>query len=236
MLDFVICEDNKNVRDIYKIIISKIVMPYDFDYKIHLFEKYDNKMANLICNNSNFKIYLLDLELPGKNGINIAKEIRKYDWDSIIIILTSHDELELKMLKQKLLIFDFISKFEDYEQSLFESINTVLKKYNSKKTISFKCNKELINVKLEDIIYIYKTTDQNKIEVVFKNNKYKIRESLSNIMYKLDDRFYKTHRSCIVNTDKIKKVDFKNEIIYFDNNIKIDYLSRNYKKGLKERL
>ena len=55
-------------------------------------------------------------------------------------------------------------------------------------------------------------------------------------MLKLDDRFYKTHRACIVNLDKIKKVDFKNEIIYFDNNLKIDYLSRNYKKGLKDRL
>ncbi len=120
MLDFVICEDNKNVRDIYKLLLSKILMPYDFNYRIHLFEKYDIKMANLINNNSNFKIYLLDLELPGKNGINIAQEIRKSDWDSIIIILTSHDELELKMLKQKLLIFDFISKFEDYEHRLYE--------------------------------------------------------------------------------------------------------------------
>lgn len=236
MIDFIICEDNENVRDIYKLLISKIVMPYDFNYKVYLFEKYNNKMKELIVNNYNFRIYLLDLELPGKNGIEIAQEIRKCDWDSIIIILTSHDELELKILKKKLLIFDFISKFEDYDQRLYESINTVLKKYTSKKTISFKCNKELVNIKIEDIMYIYKTDDQNKIEVVLKNNNYKIRESLSNIMLKLDDRFYKTHRACIVNLDKIKKVDFKNEIIYFDNNLKIDYLSRNYKKGLKDRL
>ena len=236
MIDFIICEDNENVRDIYKLLISKIVMPYDFNYKVYLFEKYNNKMKELIVNNFNFRIYLLDLELPGKNGIEIAKEIRKNDWDSIIIVLTSHDELELKILKKKLLIFDFISKFEDYDQRLYESINTVLKKYTSKKTISFKCNKELVNIKIEDIMYIYKTDDQNKIEVVLKNNNYKIRESLSNIMLKLDDRFYKTHRACIVNLDKIKKVDFKNEIIYFDNNLKIDYLSRNYKKGLKDRL
>ena len=236
MIDFIICEDNENVRDIYKLLISKIVMPYDFNYKVYLFEKYNNKMKELIVNNFNFRIYLLDLELPGKNGIEIAKEIRKNDWDSIIIVLTSHDELELKILKKKLLIFDFISKFEDYEERLYDSINTILKKYSSKKTISFKSNKELVNIKIEDIMYIYKTDDQNKIEVVLKNNNYKIRESLSNIMLKLDDRFYKTHRACIVNLDKIKKVDFKNEIIYFDNNLKIDYLSRNYKKALKDRL
>lgn len=236
MIDFIICEDNENVRDIYKLLISKIVMPYDFNYKVYLFEKYNNKMKELIVNNFNFRIYLLDLELPGKNGIEIAKEIRKNDWDSIIIVLTSHDELELKILKKKLLIFDFISKFEDYEERLYDSINTILKKYSSKKTISFKSNKELINLKLEDILYIYKTNDQNKIEIITKNNKYSIRNSLSNLSLKLDTRFYKTHRACIVNIDKIKKVDFKNEIIYFENNTKIVYLSRNYKKGLKDRL
>ena len=33
-----------------------------------------------------------------------------------------------------------------------------------------------------------------------------------------------------------KSVNFKENIIYFENDKKIDLLSRNYKKGLKERL
>ena len=83
-------------------------MPYDFDYNIYSFEKYNLNMKNIIKTPADTKIYILDLELPGKTGMDIAKEIRKEDWDSIIIILTSHDELELKLLKQKLLILDFI--------------------------------------------------------------------------------------------------------------------------------
>ena len=52
----------------------------------------------------------------------------------------------------------------------------------------------------------------------------------------LDERFYKTHRACFVNLKRIESVNFKENIIYFENDKKIDLLSRNYKKGLKERL
>ena len=89
---------------------------------------------------SGVKIYILDLELPGKSGIDIAREIRKVDWDSIIIILTSHDELELKLLKEKLLILDFISKFDDYENRLSDTLKMVIDKARTKKVISFKSN------------------------------------------------------------------------------------------------
>ena len=123
MVNFIICEDNKYVREMHENIISKIAMPQDFNYTVYSFDKYNIKLKNLIRTQSDIKIYILDLELPNKSGIDIAREIRKIDWNSIIIILTSHDELELKLLKEKLLIFDFISKFDNYENRLIDSIN-----------------------------------------------------------------------------------------------------------------
>ena len=99
MINFIICEDNKNVRDLHEALISKITMPYDFDYTVHSFEKYNNNLKKIINTPSNLKIYILDLELPGKTGLEIAQDIRKVDWDSIIIVLTSHDELQLKLFK-----------------------------------------------------------------------------------------------------------------------------------------
>ena len=207
MINFIICDDNKYVRDINKNIISKLAMPYDFNYKIYSFEKYNKEFKKIINSTVETKIYILDLELPNKTGIEIAREIRKVDWDSFIIVLTSHDELELKILKQKLL-----------------------------NTLSFKCNRELHNIKNDNILFIYKNTALNKITIVTKENSYNVRESLSNIVKKLNNKFYQTHRACYVNLSKIQKVDFKQNLIFFENSIKCDYLSRNYKKGLKERL
>lgn len=236
MINFILCDDNNYVTELNKNLIAKIAMPYDFNYKVHSFDKYNIKLKNLINTPSDIKIYILDLELPNKSGIEIAREIRRVDWDSIIIILTSHDELELKLLKSKLLIFDFISKFDNYEERLREAINMVIKKFETKKILSFKSNKEIRHVKLDDIYYIYHDNSIEKTIIVTNNDEFPIRDSLNNVASKLDSRFYQTHRACYVNLDKIRSVDFKNNLIYLNNDVIIDYLSRNYKKGLREKV
>lgn len=236
MINFIICEDNKHVREINENIISRIAMPRDFNYVVHSFEKYNIKLKNIINTPSDVKVYILDLELPNKSGIDIAREIRKIDWDSIIIILTSHDELEMKLLKDKLLIFDFISKFDNYEQRLNDTVNMIIKKVDVKKVLSFRCNKELHHVKYDNILYINKDTFTEKTRIVTIDNEYLVRDSLQNIVKKLDGRFYQTHRACYVNLEKIKTVDFKNNVVYFGHDKSTDYLSRNFKKGLRQQL
>lgn len=234
MINFIICEDNPNVREIDERIISRIAMPQEFNYKVYSFGKYSIKLKNLISSLTDTKIYILDIELPGKTGLEIAKEIRRYDWDSFIIILTSHNELELTMLKQKLLIFDFISKFDNYQNKLLETITIILDNLNIQKILTITSNKELHNLKIENILYIYRDNNLQKTKIVTNDNEYLVRESISNIVKKLDNRFYQSHRACYINTHHIKSVDFINGIICFEGGKSIDYLSRNCKKGLKQ--
>lgn len=236
MVDFILCDDNKYVREFNETLISKIAMPHDFNYTIHSFDKYSIKLKNLINTPSNIKIYILDLELPNKSGVDIAREIRKVDWEAVIIILTSHEELELNLLKQKLLIFDFISKFDNCQERLAEAVNMIINKFDTKKVISFRCNKEIHRVKLNNILYVYKDGESDKTTIITTDNKYPIRDSLSNIVSKLGSNFVQTHRACYVNVEKIESIDFKNSIIYLINDTSIDYLSRNYKKNLRDLL
>ena len=235
MLNFVVCEDNNLVREIITNIINRVLITSDLDYKISSFEKYNNKLKSIIHNSSDIKIYILDLELPGKTGIDIVNEIRTIDWDSIVIISTSHDELEMNLLKQKLLILDFISKFDNYEKRLSDTINMVIKKLNVKKLLSFKSNKEMHRVNYNDILYVYKDSKTQLVKIVTTDQEYIVKESLVSIINRVDNRFIRTHRACFVNKDKIESVDFKNNTICF-NNIKIDYLSRKYKKEMRNIL
>ncbi len=236
MINFILCDDNDYVRELNERMISRVAMPYDFNYTINSFDRYNIKLKNLINTPSDIKIYILDLELPNKSGLDIAKEIRKVDWDSIIIILTSHDELELSILKQRLLILDFISKFDNYEERISEVINMVIEKIDTKKIISFKSKKELHHVKLDNVMYVFKDNETDKTTIVTVDGEYPVRDPLSSIADKLDSRFYQTHRACYVNLDKIESVDFKNSIVYFNNDTSIAYLSRNYKKELRDLL
>jgi DNA-binding LytR/AlgR family response regulator len=57
--------------------------------------------------------------------------------------------------------------------------------------------------------------------------------ALNEIMEKLNPKFCRTHRACIVNKENIKSIDYKTNIITFKNEEKIDLLSKNYKKEVK---
>ena len=117
-----------------------------------------------------------------------------------------------------------------------DSINLVIKNLNCRSALVFKQDKEIYHIKYDNILYIFRDNTKNKTKIKAIDKEYYVRDTLTNVAKQLDNRFYQTHRACYVNLNNIKCADFKNDIIYFTNDDSIDYLSRNYKKGLKERL
>ena len=92
MLRFIICEDNKEFIMKINTIINKVMMPYNFEYKINKFTQYNKEVGEIIAKKNETKIYILDIELPEISGLEIASEIRENDLESIIIFVTSHNE------------------------------------------------------------------------------------------------------------------------------------------------
>jgi two-component system response regulator AgrA len=234
MLNFVICEDNKKNREKLINIITKIMMPYDFDYIVHEFEDYDNKMNKLINETYEKKIYILDIELPSRSGLDIARKIRTRDWESIIIVCTAYYDLALEAIKNRLMLLDFISKFNNFEERVKTSIELAIKILENKKELILESGNILYKIKYDDIVYIVKDTLERKSIINTVNGEYKVNQNISSIMRSLDARFFQTHRSCIVNKEYIKEIDFKEGKITFDNNEFVYLLARGKKKGLKE--
>ena len=59
---------------------------------------------------------------------------------------------------------------------------------------------------------------------------YKIVKSLTEIKEMSMGTLAQSHRACLVNENRIIKVDKKNKVILFDNGDSIDLVSDNYKK------
>jgi len=236
VLSFVICEDNKNIKKIVVDLITKIMMPHDFDYIIHDFDDYNNKLNKMVEQNNIKKIYILDIELSSKSGLDIARKIRERDWNSIIIIMTAHYELGIEAIKNRLMLLDFISKFNNFEERIKVSLELAIKIFEHKKSLIFERGNVLYKIKYDDIIYVIKDTVERKSIIKTLYTEYKISENISDLIKKLDNRFFQSHRSCIVNKDYIKKVDFKDGKITFSNNEYIYLLARDKKKGLKEHV
>jgi len=172
----------------------------------------------------------------GISGIDIARKIRQKDWESIIIMVTSHTELGYEALKAQIMLLDFISKYDECTSKLEKVLKKALLKVNSRKVLKFNSEGITFIIHIEDILYVTKDTIDRKSIIKTTKNEIVVNKTLNSIKEILDDRFYESHRSCIINIEKVDKIDWRNSIIYFENGDSIDMIARDRKKGLKDRV
>lgn len=235
MIKFILCEDEKHIRENTKNVIESFVIKSDIEYEIHEFDCYDEKFEDVVKEDDGFKIYFLDIKTKKGSGIDAARMIReKYDdWVSVIIILTAFSEYRYEALSSRLFLLDFINKFNDCDRKLKEDLKIALKAYDKKhKTLNFEYNYMYNKIEYRQIIYIEKEKNSKKCIIKTNNNEFYIQGPLDDIENKLDSRFFRCHKSVIVNLDQINSYDIKKNIIVFKNGEIINLISRTKKKQL----
>lgn len=234
MINFIICDDDMHILEIVKQVITKTMFPTSLEYKIHAFNKYDKEFHAIINKDIPNKIYLLDIEVGSESGLEIAKQIRNTDWNSTILVLTAHYELEILAYKSKILLFDFISKFDLYDEKVCNSIKQCVDKVLKNNKLIININKTIYHIEYNDILYLIFDTSKRKTIIYTLNNTYEVNASLKELFSKIKGNFIYTHRACIVNVSNIKHIDIKNKTITFKNNTTTYLVSRTYIKELKE--
>ncbi len=232
MLNFIICDDVKQYRDMIENIISSYMMKNKLEYKTHIYSDYNDDFIKIIESKLPFKIYILDIETPTRSGIDIARVIRKKDPDSILIFLTGHQELSQIVIKNDFLFLSFINKFDDCERRLRKSLDHALKLFKIKKIVRFKENGILYTIPLDNILYITRDSVDRKCIIVTDYNTFKTGKLLFEIEDMLDNNFVKTHRACYINKTRIISYDKNQRIVEFDNGDSTDLISTRFDKEL----
>jgi len=149
-------------------------------------------------------------------------------------MVTAHSELGYEALKAQIMLLDFISKFDNCDKNIERVLKKAISNADSKKVITFESMGILYIIYIDDIIYVLKDTVDRKCIIKTSYNEVPINKTMNDMIDELDERFYLSHRSCLVNINKISKIDFKDSIIYFQNGESINLISRDRKKGLKD--
>ena len=235
MLRFVICEDNKDFINRISNVVTKVMMPYNFEYKINKFTHYNKEVEEIISSDDEIKIYILDIELPDISGLEIASMIREDDLESIIIFVTSHPEFKNDIFYSRLLAIDYICKNKFWEERFEETIDYTIKKLNKKEVLMFEYNYNSYRIPIDSILYIEKVSDNRKCLIYTEDgNSFGIISTISELSKKLGPNFFRSHKSCIINLDKVKKVDYNDNMITFINGSCEYLLSNRKRKKLKE--
>ena len=236
MIKFIIIDDELKMIERIKKIITNAIFKYNLSYQFSSHTKYDEELAQEIKDDSFIKIYITDIELKeSKSGIQIAEEIREKDWESTIIFITSHDKMFETVYRNIYNIFDFIEKFQDMNKRLEKDVIEIAKHNFDNKTFKFSNRNIDFQIYLKSINYIYRDSDERKLVIKTKENEYYLSMNIAEILDKLDSRFLRVHRSCIINKDNITKVNWKKG--YFEVNgdkHNLVYLtSKKYKDNFK---
>ena len=238
MVNFIIYEDKEVVRKNYVNIIHKFMGKSDISYNIHEFSQYSSKLKSFIRNNTGHNIYILDIQVPGKSGLDLAREIRSAgDTESQLIVVTAHKEMLDNNFANRSLVLNFVSKYDNCEENLLSVLANAYSNVTKHKAYVFKSEGELYCIPYNDIMFFEIDPEHGHVNIFTKAQKFKVKKTISGILTELQDaRFMKTHKSCIVNLYNIEKVDLSNLVIYFYGDVNTELLSRNYKKELQEKL
>lgn len=231
MYNFIVVDDSEFFLNLIDKTIRNFFKQKGLECKIYLFSDYSEDFYKMMYNYIENKVYILDIEAPSNNGINVAMKIRNNDFVSNIIFQSAYEEEYIRqILRSDVKYFSSFSK-RDLETNLIAKLEKLLKQ-NLGKTLRIRIDEKLYQIAENDIFYIeYK---ERKTIIKMKECDLKINKQLNDIYYFLSHNFVYSHRSCIVNMLKVIDYSLITKEINFEDRIKTDLLSRKYIKNLDD--
>lgn len=171
-------------------------------------------------------LVFLDIQMGGKTGLEVAKELMDLELEPIVVFVTAYDEYALdaftvnavdyllKPYEEERLVklINRIKPLYFKEQAIEEKLTDLIEKIRDKGRIS-KIEKLAVrtnkgNLKLleyNEIILLY--THDSKVYVKTYDQEYQIDLSLSELEDRLKQaEFLRVHRSYLINLNKIKEI------------------------------
>lgn len=164
-------------------------------------------------------ILILDVIMPGENGISVAKEIRQYDDNVKIIFLTSSTEFAVESYTVGAYFYQIKPICAEKFWGLLDEVISACEKLRQESLV-LRCKNGITKINLEKLVYC---------EVVghtlfFHLEDGKVLESIGamdELHAKLSvyDNFLRPHRSFLVNMDYIQNISYK--VVIMDDLTKI---------------
>ena len=234
MVNFIICDDNEFfLMEIYKV-VNDFCLNKRINFEIHVFKNYDNNFFDIVKQELDNKVYILDIETPSGNGIDVAKKIRNKDLNSFLIFISSYTAKYInQVVSSDTMFIGYISKRKNYHEELLKKLKKIFKLGFQKNIIRFKNQGIIYTFDMRNIIYIEADSKKRRSIIHTQSGRTEVRLTLKKLMQVLDYRFEYSHRSCIINHEQVFYIDTIVKIIKFKNGTTINLLSDSFIKKIR---
>lgn len=241
MLSIYICEDNETQLKLYCDYVNKAILMKDYNTKLEYITKNPLDLLKHIETRpkQDFGLYFIDIDLKCNtmDGLKLAIELRKIDSRGFIVFITTHSEMSFMALQSGVEPLDYILK--DISKTIKQQIAINIERAYERSLLSY--SKNINNIALTsggrdfflnpiDITYIDSSIISHKLEIHTNHEIISIYGSLKDILKKLPDNFYRSHKSFIINIDFVKEIIRANKSMILTNGDEIPVSAQYIKK------
>lgn len=138
-----VCDDEANCREV----TIQYIKEYNNDFEI---TEYENGSA-LLQEKERLDLIFLDIEMPGMNGMETAKELRRQKADSELVFLTTHNECVYDAFEVR--AFRFLKK-PLVKEVLFHTLERAEDELAAIERVDISLKDGMCSLKVKDIVYI----------------------------------------------------------------------------------
>lgn len=133
--NILLVDDEEDIREVLSMALT--------DIGYHVFEAKNGKEALRIFKEINPPIVLTDIKMPGIDGIELLQEIKRWNPDAEVIMITGHGDMDLAIKSLKHEAIDFITKPINVD-----AMDIALKRVHDKITLKRKLQEYTENLEL----------------------------------------------------------------------------------------
>ncbi len=174
-------------------------------------------------------VVLLDIEMPGVNGITVGEMLKRRNKECIIIVVTSYNEYLDDAMRFE--VFRYLTKPID-KQRLFRCLNDAVRKHNDlNKKIIIETQEGVHPVYIRDIYYM---EIQTRKKVIYTTNGEYESVQPAQEWYQLAGKggLFRSHRNFVINMKYVS--DFSRDTIWLCEGKYRVYLTRRKYREFKE--
>lgn len=180
-------------------------------------------------------VVFLDIELGGKNGMDVAAKIRQNPYPPCIVFVTAYDKYAVAAFEVQ--AEDYILKpfSADRLDIALQRVQKKLPAYQTDK-ITVQENGRFYLIDIDEVYYVYADGRDNVIKTL--NGEFKVATTLKELEQRFHDKLLRTHKAYLVNIDRIKEIIpwFNGTYILHLNDIPAEIpVSRSYVKEMRAR-